>query len=343
MHSDTWKHFCTIDSVGKYAAGHGACIENGRCCPAKTEIPGLKRIVPARKKRQKRDPTMLVGAGAVELVKRGASRYAFSDPYHIAIELSWKGFALAFAGLELAINVVFALLYLASPGSVANMRPGSFSDAFFFSIETLATVGYGTMAPATLYGHVVSAIEIVCGMVFTAIMTGLLFVRFSKPRPKILFADRAVVTSHNGSPTLMVRVANGRMTLLTNAMVRLGVLLFEESAEGHSLRRLHDLALSNASLPLFALTWTVMHAIDEKSPLAGYDAERLTEGDARLFLSIEARDHAIGAFVHDMRIYTAVDVLFGMHYAEAVTLDDQKRPVADLTRLSLVEPDTAAA
>jgi inward rectifier potassium channel len=302
----------------------------------------LKRIVPERKKRQKRDPTMRVGAGGVELVKRGASRYDFSDPYHIAIELSWKEFALAFLGLELGINVVFALLYLASPGCVANARPGSFSDAFFFSIETLATVGYGTMAPATLYGHVVSAIEIVCGMVFTAIMTGLLFVRFSKPRPKFLFADQAVVTSHNCSPTLMVRIANGRMTLLTNATARLGVLLFEETAEGHSLRRLHDLALSNASIALFALTWNVMHAIDEKSPLAGYDAERLEEGDVRLVLTIEARDQAIGALVHDMRIYTAVDVLFGMHYAEAVTVDDQRRPVADLARLSLVEPDAAA-
>src|SRR6202023_2899894 len=223
------------------------------------------------RKRKKRDATMRVGAGGVELVKRGASRYDFSDPYHIAIDLSWKGFALAVVGLELGINVVFALLYLASPGCVANIRPGSFSDAFFFSIETLATVGYGTMAPATLYGHVISAIETVCGMVFTAIMTGLLFVRFSKPRPKILFADQAVVTSHNGSPALMVRIANWRMTLLTTATAQLGVLLFEESAEGHSLRRLHDLALSNASLSLSARPVTVMHAIDETSPLAGLD------------------------------------------------------------------------
>jgi inward rectifier potassium channel len=307
------------------------------------EIQGLKPNVPEQGKRRKRDATMRVGAGGIELVKRGAARYDFSDPYHIAVEMSWKEFALAFVGLELGINIVFALLYLASPGCIANARPGSFSDAFFFSLETLATVGYGTMAPATFYGHVVSAIEIVCGLVFTAIMTGLLFVRFSKPRPKILFADQAVVTSHNCSPTLMVRIANGRMTLLTNATARLGVLLYDESAEGHSFRRLHDLALSNASISLFALTWTVMHAIDEKSLLAGYDSERLEEGDARLFLSIEARDHAIGAFVHDMRIYTAADVLFGKHYAEAVTVDDQRRPVADLTRLSLVEPDHVRA
>jgi inward rectifier potassium channel len=117
------------------------------------------------------------------------------------------------------------------------------------------------------------------------------------------------------------------------------VVLFEESAEGHSFRCLHELALSNAILPLFALTWTVMHEIDEKSPLAGYDAERFKESDARLFLTIEARDHALGAAIHDMRIYTAGEVLFGMHYAEAVTVDNQLRPVADLTRLSLVVPD----
>jgi inward rectifier potassium channel len=336
------QHFGTIYGRGKYTAATAARDREGCCCRARTEIHGLKRIVPERKKRKNRDATMRVGAGAVELVKRGASRYDFSDPYHIAIELSWKGFAFAFAGLHLGINVVFALLYLASPGCVANMRPGSFSDAFFFSLETLATVSYGTMVPTTLHGQIVSSIEIVCGMVFTAIMTGLLFVRFSKPRARILFADQAVVTSHNCSPTLMVRIANGRMTLLTNATVRLGVLLFEESAEGQTLRRVHDLALSNASISLFALTWTVMHVIDEKSPLAGYDAERFEEDDARLFLSIEARDNAIGALVHDMRIYTAVEVLFGMHYGEAVTIDDQKRPVADLSRLSLVEPDTAA-
>jgi inward rectifier potassium channel len=137
----------------------------------------------------------------------------------------------------------------------------------------------------------------------------------------------------------MVRIANGRMTLLTNAVGRLGVVLLEESAEGHPFRRLHDLALSNATLSLFPLTWTLMHEIDEKSPLADYNVERFKESDARLFLTIEARDHAIGADIHDMRIYMADEVAFGMHYAEAVTVDDQLRPVADLMRLSLVESD----
>jgi inward rectifier potassium channel len=314
--------------------------ENSTCrFLAAAETGDLKANEPKQRKRKDRDAIMRVGVSGIELVKRGAARYDFRDPYHIAVEMSWKEFALAFLGLELCINIAFALLYFASPGCIANMRPGSFSDAFFFSIETLATVGYGVMAPATLYGHVISAIEIVCGLVFTAIMTGLLFVRFSKPRPKILFADQAVVTSHNGAPTLMVRIANGRMTLLTNAVVRLGVILFEESAEGRPFRRLHDLALSNATLSLFPLTWTLMHEINENSPLVDYDATRFKEDDARLFLTIEARDHAIGTPIHDMRVYTVDEVVFGMHYAEAVTVDDQRRPVADLSRLSLIEPD----
>lgn len=293
-----------------------------------------------RKKRRHRETTMRVGA--VEMVKRGVARHDLSDPYHLAVELSWKQFALAFVALELGVNTVFALLYLASPGCVENMRPGSFSDAFFFSIETLATVGYGHMAPATFYGHAVSALEILCGLVFTAIMTGLLFVRFSRPRARILFADQAVVTTRNGLPTLMVQIANARTTLLTNAVARLGAVLQEEGAEGHRLRHLHDLALSNANLSLFPMTWTVMHEIDENSPLAVYDADSFKESDARLVLTIEARDHVVGAAIHDLRIYTEAEVLFGMHYSEAVTLDEQLRPVADLTRLSLVEPDPPA-
>ncbi|MGA8172006.1 MAG: ion channel [Methylocystis sp.] len=282
----------------------------------------------------------MMRVGAVEIVKRGVSRYDFNDPYHFAIELSRKEFALAFLAAELCINTIFATLYFLSPGCIANMRPGSFSDAFFFSIETLATVGYGAMAPTTFYGHAVSAIEILCGLVFTAIMTGLLFVRFSRPKSKILFADQAVITSQGGSSALMVQIANGRLTLLTNAVARLGLILVEERVGGQRLRQLHDLALSNATLSLFPLTWILTHEIDEDSPLAGFDAERFRERDARLVITIEARDHVLHAAIDDMRIYTGDDVAFGMHYVDAVTLDDQLRPVADLTRLSLVEPDT---
>src|ERR1700732_5260423 len=138
--------------------------------------------------------------GGFELMQKGASRDDLRDPYHLAVTLSWPRFFRVLLAVDVAINLVFALLYLAVPGSIGNARAGSFADAFFFSLETLATVGYGVMAPASLYGHIVSAAEILCGLVFTAIMTGLIFVRFAKPRAKILFADDAVI-SHGARPS----------------------------------------------------------------------------------------------------------------------------------------------
>lgn len=299
----------------------------------------LSWLAAIKRRRKVRDATMRIGRN--EVVKLGAARFDLHDPYHLAIDLSWTNFALAVFATHITINVVFALLYLASPGSIANARPGSFPDAFFFSVETLATVGYGVMAPATLYGHIVSSFEIVVGMAFTAITTGLLFFRFSKPRPNILYADQVVVTTHDRTPTLMVRIANGRLTLLTRASAKLGLLIYERSEEGHGFRRMHELALSNNSMSFFPLTWTLMHKIDETSPLSGYDAERLSQSDAQLFVSVEARDHALGAYVQDMRIYTAADILFGMHYADAVTFDERRRAIADLARLSILEPDAA--
>ena len=238
--------------------------------------------------------------------------------------------------------MVFAVLYLAGPEAIQNARPGSFSDAFFFSLETLATVGYGEMAPGSLYGHLISATEIIFGLTFTAIMTGLIFVRFSKPKAKIIYAEKVVVAVHNGKPHLMVRIANGRMGLLTDARARLGALLIEYTAEGEVFRRVHDLKLLRSRIPIFALTWTLMHRLDEESPLFDYGAERLDKDDVRLFLTIEARDQALAAAVYDMKGYAAADFAFGQRYADAVSIDEQKRTIADLGRISLLEPDRHA-
>jgi len=277
--------------------------------------------------------------GPLDVTKVGIARFDLRDPYHLALTASWPVFTLAVLTLYIAINILFATLYVAVPGSIGNARPGSIFDGFFFSMETLATVGYGQMYPATTYGHLVSVAEIMSGMAFTAITTGLIFVRFSRPRAKILFADHAVITPYNGMPTLMVRIANGRMTLLTDLKVRLSALIREHSSEGYSMRRVNDLVLQRSNVPMFALTMTMMHPIDESSPLYGHTAQSLLDGDVRLFLSVEARDSAISATVHDLKDYRAHDVRFGMKYADAVTVDPDGRTMADLTKISAIEPD----
>lgn len=275
----------------------------------------------------------------VGVIKRGVRRYDPRDPYHLAVALTWPRFLLALLALDLVINVFFAILYVLSPGSVANSRPGSLADAFFFSLETLATVGYGVMAPASLYGHIVASAETICGVAFTAIMTGLMFVRFSRPKAKIVYADQAVIATHNGRPTLMVRIANGRFNVLTDALAQLIVLQAETTAEGVFFRRVYELRLSRATLPIFPLTWTLMHELDEQSPLYGLGPAELAAADLQLFLSVEAHDPVLAATVHDMKVYRTSDILFGMRYADAVFRDETHRAIADLSRISRTEPD----
>ena len=280
-----------------------------------------------------------VRLGSYEFKKQGVSRFDLRDPYHLAVALTWPQFLAALLALYLSVNVVFAALFWLVPGSVANARPDSFADAFFFSIETLATVGYGEMYPATLYGHVVASAEIVCGLGFTAILTGLTFVRFSRPRAKLVFAANPVVAMHNGKPTLMVRIGNGRAGVLADAAAKLNVLLSETTAEGKLFRRAQELRLERAHIPLFPLDWTLMHVLDERSPLHGYDTARAIEADARVFVTLEARDPTLATSVHEIRTYVPEDIRFGMRYTDAVTIAEDGTPIADLRRIGALEPD----
>ena len=281
--------------------------------------------------------TMQVRDAPFEVRKRGVARFDLSDPYHLAVTVSWPAFiGLAF-GSAMALNIVFAALYDLRAGAVQNLAQGDLLRAFFFSLETLATVGYGEMAPASDYGHVVAAIEILVGMAFTAIFTGILFVRFSKPQAKILFATRAVVTPHNGVPTLMIRIANGRLTMLTHASAKLSCIMVETTKEGHQLRRFHDMALTRHDMPIFPLTWTLMHPIDEHSPLHGLTPKALEDHQVRVFLSVQARDVGLEATVQDLAGFGHDQILFGKRYSDAVTIDDSGAATADIARLSLVE------
>jgi inward rectifier potassium channel len=291
----------------------------------------------------KHRPARSVKVGAFDIFTTGATRFDLRDPYHFIATMSWPIFFVCLVVSELFINSMFALLYIAVPGAIANVPRGSFVDAFFFSIETLATVGYGSMVPASRYGHVISAVEIICGVIYTAVVTGVIFIRFSKPKAKIVYAERPVVANHNGCPTLMIRIANGRTHMLTDASVRLSALMTLSTPEGQQYRRMQSLDLAMSHIPLFALTWTLMHSIDAKSPLYGQSPESMQANGIRLMLSTEARDPALSVQVHDLKSYSAETVAFGMRYADAVFFDDSGRTMADIRRVSLIEPDLSTS
>jgi inward rectifier potassium channel len=280
----------------------------------------------------------LVVAGYA-ITMKGVVGFDPRDAYHLVVALSWPRFLLLAVGAELLMNAAFALLYLAQPGAIANVRAGSFADAFFFSVETSATVGYGEMHPTTFYGHIVCTAEIFSGIAMTALTTGLLFVRFSHPRPRIGYAESAAIGMHGGHPTLMIRVANLRRTALYDAVAHLALVLSIRDSRGDVVRRVHELRLARSRLPLFALAWTLMHRIDESSPLHGYDAARLKERDARLLLSVEGRDIAMAAQVIDTMVYKPAQIAFGMRYAEFLSVDAAGNAVADLSAISRIERD----
>ena len=290
--------------------------------------------------------TIKSGSGAFVLEKRGISRWDVRDPYHFALTISWPEFFAVLVALYATINLAFALVYFELPGSIANLAPRSFLDAFFFSVETLATVGYGVMAPATLAGHLVATLEIFVGMMFTATMTGLAFVRFSRPKAKILFADKMVVTLRGRVPVLMVRVGNGRAYALTDTVARVTALVLERDDDGQRYRRAVDLKLRRDDFPFFPLTLTLMHEIDETSPLHGGSVDAVLSLNPRLMLSISARDPELGAQVYASQGYQGADVALGMRYSDAVSWDGGDMSVADMGLISAIEPEaggTAAA
>lgn len=208
----------------------------------------------------------IVQLGGFPAVKTGAPSPA-ADIYYWIMEMSWPAFVgLVVAGFA-AINLFFGLIYTALPGSIANAAPGSLIDGIFFSIDTLGTVGYGYMYPATHVAHAIAACEILIGLFFSATMTGLIFARFARPRMSLAFSDTAVIGRYDGKRALMVRVASMRSRPLADAMAQLSWLQTTEMPDGRTFRSLSELKLINNRNPLLGLAWTLVHLIEEDSPL----------------------------------------------------------------------------
>ncbi len=216
------------------------------------------------------------------VVTHGLKTYFWQDIYHIALTVGWPMFFAVAALLFLLLNFGFALLYLLGHHAIANQSPEGLLGAFFFSVETLATVGYGDMHPDTIYGHTIATL--------IALTTGMIFARFSRPHARILFAKRAVVRPIDGRMTLMVRAANARQNVIVEAKARMRLMRSETSPEGFFLRKVHDLPLIREQHPIFLLGWSLMHVIDEESPLFGQTLESLKASGAELMLMVEGLD-----------------------------------------------------
>ncbi len=222
--------------------------------------------------------------------------------------VSWPRLFATLASFFIVFDLLFGLLYYLVPGCIANLNPPGFAGDFFFSVETLATVGYGEMHPATFYGHLVAMVEIFVGLMSLALITGLMFARFSRPQARFLFTKNAVVRPIAGQSTLIFRAANERQNVVQDASARLRMLRDEITEEGYRLRRIIDLPLLRSEHPMFALGWTIMHVIDDSSPLRSETAESLAHSKTRFVLSLSGTDENTGQTLMARGEYSSADI-----------------------------------
>ena len=279
----------------------------------------------------------------MEFVKLNTSRTEWRDAYHWILSLTWPCFTLLVFGVFLVLNLFFALAYFAGGPCIAEMTPHSFAGAFFFSAETLATVGYGHMHPATTYGHVVVTLELMTGMFWTAVITGLIFVRFSRPMARILFSDCLAIAPVNGIPTLVLRVANLRHQPLAEARFRLVLHRDEHTIEGETMRRFYDLKLQVENIIVVPAVLTLRHGMDENSPMHGATPESLKASDARFISSVVCMDTVIHAPLQSYQGYLASEVRFGERFVEVYTESPDGKLFVDYGLFHETEPVPVAS
>jgi inward rectifier potassium channel len=286
---------------------------------------------------RRRPRRIRVRSGQFEFVKLNVEKFDWRDTYHLILTLSWPGFAGLVFGIYLLINLAFAALYMLNAHAVAEMRPGSFFDAFFFSVETLATVGYGHMYPETFYGHLIAMLEIMVGMFGLAVITGLIFVRFSRPTARIHFSKVAVIAPFDGVPNLMIRVANLRHQAMVEPEFRMILIRNIITAEGDEVRRFRSLKLEFDRLIAFPAVLTVRHQIDETSPLFGMTPEDFQQQDIRLIASIVGVDTVIVAPVESFGDYNYEQIEWNRRFVEIYDQNEEGKWTVDYARIDETE------
>ena len=269
------------------------------------------RAVASRSGKQSKLRDSIVRAGQRPLVLR--------DLYAMLLATPWRYLILLCAAAYALTNAAFAAVYLAIGDCIAGAEPGSFMDAFSFSVQTLATIGYGLMSPHGTWGHLLVGIESLTGLLGFAVITGIIFSKFARPTAGVIFSRPAIIATRNGEPHLIFRVANERGSDIIQASMQVAVLMDDVSREGQVLRRFYDLPLERSATPLLLMSWQVMHRIDAQSPLYGKNAEDFRREDIRIMANLTGVDGTFNQTVHTYHEYTPEHLVCGAEFEDVIT------------------------
>jgi inward rectifier potassium channel len=258
--------------------------------------------------------------------RRGVSRRGLSDIYHTLMTVRLSALAGILAAAFLALNIVFASAFYVA-GGLAGVRAGSWAGAFFFSVQSLSTTGYGAIYPVSIAANLLVSLEIMTGLLGTAIATGIIFARLSRPRARVLFSKVIIVRTYQGTPTLMFRIVNERRNQIAEAMMSVTITRDEIDEDGSVLRRMVSLHLERDRSPVFALSWLVMHKITAGSPLFGKDVSEIAADGNVIICSFTGIDDTLNASIYARHVYGAEDLRFGHRFVDVV----ERRPNGDLS------------
>lgn len=236
------------------------------------------------------------------------------DPYHLFTFMPWWIFLSAISLIYGLTNILFATAYSLDLNGIANAT--GWIDAFFFSVQTLGSIGYGAMYPQSVYIHSVVTVEAFAGLLEIALLTGLVFTRFSRSHARIIFSKVMVVCPYNGVNCLMFRIANQRQNLILEAKLSAYLLINEISEEGQELRRFYDLELVRNTTPNLVLSWLAMHSIDAQSPLYNLSPQQLRERMANILVTVVGLDQTVMQEIHTRHTYRIEDICWQSRFAD---------------------------
>ena len=264
----------------------------------------------------------------VKIERFGVSQNPLRAVYFSVLSTTWTKFNAGVVVSYILLNMVFACLYLLEPGSVAHIGNFSFFDAFAFSNQTFATIGYGYFLPQTPYAHVIVIIESIVSLVFVALFTGLTFAKFARPQIHVIFSKCIAFVQFEGVPTLMFRMGNGRDSNLIDAQVQVVTLRKKISVEGIEMLRFVDLKLERSRSPFFAISWTVIHKLDNESPFFGMTIEQMQQEKFEIYVSLIGYDEIFAQTVHTGYRYSASQIIPGKKFTDVITsLPDNGRRI----------------